>query len=184
MLQEALQQLLETKSFEKIAVAEIAAQAAVNRATFYDHYPDKLTLLEDLVSRQFEDLLAKRNVVFDGQCSGAITGIALAMCDYLTGMPRVDCPEHRRLEKHFESALMSVVRRMILEGLSQHPPSLAAPPELIAATITGAIYGGVSEWARTQNRRPVEEAVRTIAALANAMLVTGPSAPDIASGHN
>ncbi len=172
LLHDGLQQLLEAKSFEKISVGEITRQANVNRATFYDHYPDKLALLEGLVSSQFQELLDRRQVVFDGKCSGALLAITTAMCDYLSGLPGGDCAEHRRLEMHFESALMTVVRKMILGGMAKHSPpaSAAGSPELIAATISGAIYGGVSEWARNPNRVPVEQAASSIAALILPML--------------
>jgi AcrR family transcriptional regulator len=142
----------------------------LNRATFYDHYPDKLALLEGLVSTRFQALLEQRNVVFDGTCSGALQGITLAMCDYLTSLPAGDCAEHRRLEHHFESALMSVVRRMILSGLQKSSHPTAAAPELIAATVSGAIYGGVSDWARTPSRVPAEEVVKSISLLVGPML--------------
>jgi AcrR family transcriptional regulator len=170
LLQAALQRLLETKSFEKISVGEIADEAALNRATFYDHYPDKLALLEGLVSTRFQALLAQRHVVFDGGCGGAIMAITLAMCDYLTALPARDCAEHRRLEHHFESALMSVVRCMILSGLRRSAQPSSAPPELVAATVSGAIYGGVSEWLRTPDRVPAEEVVRSIFSLVRPML--------------
>jgi len=170
LLQAALQRLLGTKSFEAISVAEIADEATLNRATFYDHYSDKTALLEGMVSTRFQALLAQRNVVFDGGCPKAIEGMILAMCDYLTGLPGTECAEHRRLETHFESALMSVVRGMILEGLEQSTERLAVAPGLMAGTMSGAIYGGASEWARTPNRVPVEEAVQAIYGLIRPMM--------------
>lgn len=170
LLQAALQRLLETKSFEKISVGEIADEAALNRATFYDHYSDKLALLEGLVSCRFQSLLAQRKVVFDSGCEAAILGITLALCDYLTALPSGDCEKHRRLEHNFEAALMSVVRGMILTGIQHSSPPGNASPELVAATVSGAIYGGVSEWARTPGRVSAEEVVRSIYSLVQPML--------------
>ena len=86
LIQEALQRLLEAKSFESKTVAEIADEATLNRATFYDHYSDKIALLECLVSTRFQELLVQRKVVFDSGCTQAIMGIALAMCDCLAGL--------------------------------------------------------------------------------------------------
>jgi AcrR family transcriptional regulator len=168
MLQVALEHLLESKSFEKISVGEIAEEATLNRATFYDHYPDKLALLEGLVSARFQELLDRRGVVFDSQCSWALMHIIRAMCDYLA-------PEPRRMGNHFESALIGVVRGMILAGLRDHIPTTTLPLELIAATVSGAIYGGVSEWARTPDRGSTEEAVQSIFGLVSPMLAALPS---------
>ena len=36
----------DTKPFDEISVQDIAEAATVNRATFYDHYTDKYSLLE------------------------------------------------------------------------------------------------------------------------------------------
>jgi AcrR family transcriptional regulator len=162
MLQESLERLLASKPFEKISVGEIAEDATVNRATFYDHYPDKFALLEGLVSSRFQELLDKRSVVFDGQCSGALLGMTLAMCDYMAAMPGI--------EKHVESALMTVVRGMILEGLRRHGPQREIAPELLAAAISGAIYGGVNEWVRMPDRCGAEEVGQAIFGLIAPML--------------
>src|SRR5208337_1812010 len=40
-LQDALEKLLSKKDFEEISVQDVAETATLNRATFYDHYPDK-----------------------------------------------------------------------------------------------------------------------------------------------
>jgi AcrR family transcriptional regulator len=175
MLHEALEELLAVKSFEKITVGEIAEKAGLNRATFYDHYSDKLGLLEGLVSTRFQELLDKRNVLFEGGCAGAALAITLAMCDYLAGLSGTrqeaeGCDPQRGLERHLESALMSVVRGMILTGLQAHSSSYGASKELVAATASGAIYGGVSEWVRSSERVPAEEAAAAIARLVGPML--------------
>src|SRR5271168_869564 len=80
LLQQALGKLLETKDFEKISVQDIAEAATLNRATFYDHYPDKFALLECMVGGQFHELLAARGVVFDVGCSSALRGLILGVC--------------------------------------------------------------------------------------------------------
>ncbi len=171
MLHAALERLLGEKSFERISVGEIAEQATLNRATFYDHYTDKSALLEGMVAQRFQELLDRRGVVFDGECPRALMSITLAMCDYLAELPGMACPERRQMmERHFEPALMAVVRRMLLAGLEQHPPTGGVSPELIAATISGAIYAGANEWLRTPQRGTAEEATRSIFQLIRPML--------------
>src|SRR5580658_2553053 len=114
LLQQALDKLLESKEFEKISVQDIAEAATVNRATFYDHYNDKFALLECMVGGRFHELLANRGVQFDGSCASALKAIVLAVCDYLTQMQG---PHGKReFEPHMESAIIQVVRRMLLEG--------------------------------------------------------------------
>ena len=97
-------------------------------------------------------------------------GIALAMCDYMVGIPGIHSPDRRHMEKHFEAALTAVVRGLLLCGLERFPPQNPAPPKLIAAAVSGAMYSGVNEWLRTPNRCPAEEIVVTIFGLICPML--------------
>jgi AcrR family transcriptional regulator len=163
LLQQALEKLLETKDFESISVQDITEAATLNRATFYDHYRDKFGLLECLVARQFCGLLAQRNVKFDGTCPSAIRGIVLGVCDYVAGIPGTE--RQRQLEPHIESAVVAVVRNMLLEGLRQNPPESEASPEMIAAAASWAIYGAAKEWALIVDRVPSDEIANTIMGL-------------------
>jgi AcrR family transcriptional regulator len=165
LLQQALGKLLETRDFEKISVQDIAEQATLNRATFYDHYPDKFALLECMVAGQFHELLERRRVKFDGTCAAALQAIVLGVCDYLASTPQVECERHRQMEPHFESAVISVVRAMILGGLKQHAADGAIAPEMVATTASWAIYGAAKEWVRTPNRGSSEEIVGVVMTL-------------------
>src|SRR5882757_107931 len=98
LLQQALGKLLETKDFEKISVQDIAEAATLNRATFYDHYADKFALLECVVASRFHELLAEREVQFDGTCAWALRAMALAVCEFLNRMQGPDYA--RQLDPH------------------------------------------------------------------------------------
>src|SRR6202158_4698230 len=82
MLMEALAKLLTQKSFDDISIQEIAAEATLNRATFYLHYPDKDALLQAMTAARFGELIARRGLSFT-DCDGALRAIALGVCDYL-----------------------------------------------------------------------------------------------------
>jgi len=165
LLQQALVKLMETKEFEKISVQDITEAATVNRATFYDHYGDKFALLECMVAARFQELLAQRGVQFDGTCASALRALVLGVCDYLAGTPGVACERQRQMEPHLESAVIGVVRQMILEGLKQHPPARGVSPEMMATTVSWAIYGAAKEWVRTPNRCRSEQIVETVVTL-------------------
>jgi AcrR family transcriptional regulator len=157
MLHDALERLLRAKSIEKISVGDIAEEATLNRATFYDHYSDKFALLEGLVASRFQELLDKRGVVFVGGCRSALKWITLATCDYLAGLPGSGCPDRGQMEKLFETAVIAVVRGTILSGIVDHPPANGLAPGMMAAILSGAIYGGAREWARALDRVPAEQ---------------------------
>lgn len=163
LMQQALEKLLEKKEFDEISVQDIADAATINRATFYDHYADKFSLLECMVGSRFHDLLAERDLQFDATCQSALKAIVMALCDYLTRMQGPDCK--RQLEPHMETAIIAVVRRTLLDGLQRHPREDAIAPEMIAATASWAIYGAVKEWVRTPDRCPPEEIAKTVMTL-------------------
>jgi len=162
-MQRALETLLENKEFEAISVQDIADAATINRATFYDHYTDKFSLLECTVAGRFHDLLEERLPQFDGTCKAALQAIAMALCDYLARMQGPDCK--RQLAPHMETAIIAVVRRTLLDGLQRHPREDAIAPEMVAATASWAIYGAAKEWVKTPNRCPAEEIAKTVAFL-------------------
>jgi AcrR family transcriptional regulator len=156
MLQDGLAKLLPEKDFDKISVQDIVDASDLHRTTFYDHYPDKFALLECLVGSRFHELLAQRGVKF-GSCDGALKSIALGVCDYISRARGAACSEHRRFQPYMESAIIAVVRRMILEGFKAHPSTAEISPDLIASTVSWAIYGAAKQWAQDPARGPAEQ---------------------------
>ncbi len=173
LLQHALEKLLETKEFEKISVQDIADAATLNRATFYDHYADKFALLECMVGTRFQELLDKRGVKFDGGCSSALRAIVLGVCDFLAGVRGLACERQRQMEPHMESAVIAVVRRMILEGLQRHPLANGVSAEMMATTLSWAIFGAAKEWVRTPGRCGSEEIAEIVLGLVGPMFGVG-----------
>ena len=171
MLQHALETLLKKKQFDQVSVRDITEAATVNRATFYDHYPDKFALLECMVDSRFHALLTERGVRFEGSCASELRAIVLAVGTYLA---RMQGPKRKRqLEPHMESAIIAVVRRMLLDGLKQHPSGNPIAPETIAATASWAIYGAVKEWALTTNRCAPEDIADQVTLLVSPIFQLG-----------
>jgi AcrR family transcriptional regulator len=158
----ALSRLLALKGFEKISVQEITEAAAINRVTFYDHYPDKFALLEGMVAARFDELLCKRGIQFDRGCDNALESMILAVCDYLSSTA---CESQHQLDLYLQSAVVAVVRRMVLEGLKRHPLTGPVSAEMAATTVSGALCAAAREWVRSSPLGSSEEAVPVIAKL-------------------
>ncbi|HEY1947952.1 MAG TPA: TetR/AcrR family transcriptional regulator [Bryobacteraceae bacterium] len=167
LLQRALQSLLRNKSLDEILVQDITDEATVNRATFYDHYTDKFALFEAMVAHDFHVLLNERNIRFDGSCSSGLGAIILAVCDYLqrTHSGSNGCVRHSAFTPLMEAAVTSAIRRVILAGASKHAAVLTLPPEIIANTVSWAVYGAAKEWFHTPDHRPAEEIVPSLVRL-------------------
>jgi AcrR family transcriptional regulator len=166
-LQHALAELLKEKEFDRISVQDITEAAGLNRATFYDHYTDKFALLEAMVGSRFGELLHARGVQFNAGCAMALRAMVLGVCDYLATAPGAECT---RQLPHMEAAVIAVVRNMILRGTREHPPANGVSPEMLASSLSWAIYGAAKEWVRSQSRRPVDDAVEEIVALVAPMM--------------
>jgi len=162
-LQRALEELMETRSFDEISVQVVADAATVNRATFYDHFTDKYSLLESTVASRFDEVLADSAVNFDDSYSVAIKGVVLTICNYLT---RLQGPDTRReLEPHMESAIIASVRRVLLDALKRHPIPDSTSPEMLASAASWAIFGAAKEWSMMAERCQPEEGAEQVAAL-------------------
>jgi AcrR family transcriptional regulator len=173
MLQAALKQLLTEKEFDKISVQDITELATLNRATFYEHYPDKFALLEEWIRVSFLQLLGQRGVQFDGGCSSAFKVIILAVCDYLSEVHQSLSSKQHQFEPFVEATVIKQIREVLMDGFQKHPMKRSMPQELIAATASWAIYGAVKQWVNTAERIPAEQFVDVAVALVQPILMAG-----------
>ena len=171
MLQDALASLLRKKEFDKISIGDIAEESTLNRATFYDHYPDKFALLECLVASQFQELIVQQSICFDG-CAGALRKIATGVCHYLAETMKPGSDGLWRAGAPMETAIVSVTRRLILDGFAKHPPKTGVPVELVASAIAWAIYGAAKEWVQSPKRMPVAKIGETIEKIVKPILLS------------
>ena len=173
LLQDALRKLLKQKGFDSITVQDITEAATLNRATFYAHYPDKFALLGELIRVSFLQLMAQRNVSFDGTCSSAFRAIILALCDYLLEVQKSQSSDRPQFESFVEATVIDQIRLMLLEGFQKHPQERRIPAEMIAATASWTIYGSVKQWVNTPERCPAEEFVSVALELVTPVLSAG-----------
>jgi AcrR family transcriptional regulator len=173
LLQDALRKLLNQKRFDDISVQDITEAATLNRATFYAHYPDKFALLGELIRVSFLQLLAQRNVQFDGTCATAFHPMILALCDYLLEVQKSQSSDHLQFEPFVEATVIDQIRLILLEGFRRHPEERRISPEMIAATASWAIYGAVKQWVDTPDRAPADEFVSIAAELVQPIVTAG-----------
>jgi AcrR family transcriptional regulator len=173
LLRDALRRLLEQKEFDKITIQDITEAATLNRATFYAHYPDKFRLLEELIRASFLQLLAQRNVSFDGTCSSAFKAIILAVSDYLAEVQKSLSSKQHQFEPFVEATVIDQIRLLLLEGFRKHPVERHIPEEMIAATASWTVYGAAKHWVNTPDRMPVEQFVLVAVDLVQSVLMAG-----------
>jgi len=167
LLQEALRKLLQTKRLDEILVQDITDAATVNRATFYDHYADKFALFEAMIAGDFHKLLQERNIRFDGACSSALEAIILAVCEYLEQIHgnEDDCARQGSFSSLMDAAITRAIQVVVLSGLRSRTTQVRVSREILASTISWAIYGASREWFYRAKRQPAEEIVPSLAKL-------------------
>ncbi|HOL71757.1 MAG TPA: TetR/AcrR family transcriptional regulator [Bryobacteraceae bacterium] len=172
LLQDALRTLLRQKPLDEILVHEITDEATVNRATFYDHYRDKLDLFNALIAADFEKLLEQRNVRLDRTCSSGLAAIALAVGDYLQHLHRdqAACTRQASSGPFVDAAVTLAIQRIVLDGLKKQARRASAPDEVIAAMVSGAIYGAVKELLSRTDWRVDEAALASLANIIHPLL--------------
>ena len=166
MLMEALAKLLTQKSFEDISIQEIAAEATLNRATFYLHYPDKDALMQAMTQARFGELIERRGISFTN-CGGALRAIALGVCDYLAETTR--CPS-QLARIPLEGSIIPVIEGMFKEGLARHGLAPGADPALMATAAAWAVFGAARRWFQTPDRIPAEEMAAKIETMVSPVL--------------
>jgi AcrR family transcriptional regulator len=167
LLQDALRKLLQEKPFEEILVQDITGAATVNRATFYDHYGDKFTLFEAMVAADFHELLKERNIRFDGTCPTAIAAMVLAVCDYLKQIHRnkMQCASRGSFGPLLDSAITGAIRILVVDGLAKSATPTGVSHNVLASTISWAIYGATREWFYSKKRPTVDEIVSLVVSI-------------------
>lgn len=167
LLQDALLQLARERGLDEISVADIADRATVNRSTFYQHYPDKETLLADALDAQ-----------------AALAGADLSGIDPQSG-PDVDPPEifvryarhvtenvelyRRALGDHGSpvatTRLLQRLTAMAAAGIEMYgwddgDGAGAVPADIAAGGLAGSLLGVIVAWLRRDPLDPPEVMAR------------------------
>jgi AcrR family transcriptional regulator len=181
LLQGALRKLLQTKILDEILVQDITDAATVNRATFYDHYTDKFALFDAMIAGDFHQLIEERNIRFDGACPSAMEAIIVAVCEFLEQIHRNEneCARQGSFSSLMDAAITRAIQIVVLDGLRRRATRIRVSREILASTISWAVYGAAREWFYSAKRRPAEDIVPFLARLILPLVnVSSNAAPD------
>lgn len=150
-LQDALLELLKTRSFEQLSVRDIASCANVSHPTFYRQFATKEALLEDVASDEIHRLLS---IALPQLGLVNPHDSALTICHYVH--------ERRHLWKTLLTAgAASVMRQEFISAArevahSRPRTNPKLPIELAAAFVTSAMFEILAWWLRQPDDYPLE----------------------------
>ena len=152
LLEQALLEAIEERSYESITVQQIAERADVGRATFYLHYADKEQLLLATLQRLVDDLVAHLPPLTAEDLLGhdaTLLGIIFRHVARYRRLYRALLSERgsalvaRRLRDH----VAGQAAERVVEPLRRRAPAApAVPASLLAALVSGALLSGLTWW--------------------------------------
>ncbi|UOE43486.1 TetR/AcrR family transcriptional regulator [Agromyces larvae] len=172
-LQRALLDLARERPLDEITIADIAERAAVNRSSFYQHYPDKDTLLADALDTAVEEAGA---TLPEGV--GRLDAPPDALVAYLRHYDE-NADLYRRVLGPQGSAVVRArlqgrIQQIALESIRSSGADVfeTLPLDVVAAGVTGSVLGVIEAWLERDPRPPVEVAVDWVW-----RMLLGPGAP-------
>lgn len=155
--------LTQERPFDEVTVGEIAERAGVNRSSFYQHFPDKETLLASALEAAADDA-GVQLADLDPESSepppalvSYLTHIDSNAAVYASALgPRGSALVSSRLR----TRLKQIVRGGIVSHGTEKLDGVAL--EIESASITGATFGIIEAWLAMDPRPPAETAVTWI----------------------
>lgn len=163
-LKEALLEMIESRPFETITVADITDAADVGRSTFYSHYDSKEELLFAGFESWLSSLHATPGAVHDRSADTPLPRFrfSLPLLRHVATQPRfalatVARPVSARIQRRVRSTLVRVVVRELGEGT----PDVEAR----AHAVVGTFQGLLGWWLDGEEQRTPEEVDRVFQAV-------------------
>ena len=162
LLHDALLSLARERDLDTIAVADIADRATVNRSTFYQHFPDKETLLADALDEQARLAGADLSALVPLEMSDQPPEILVRYVEHLDENAAL---YRRSLSETGSPLALARLRRrltaIVRTGIEWHgfdPDETGLPLEIAAASVTGSLVGVLTTWLEMDPRPSTERA--------------------------
>lgn len=166
LIQQAFKALLNEKPFNAITVQDITERAEINRATFYDHFPDKYALMEDFCHELFRDVLERHHLDTSTYDEENLRLLLVSTCKFLAQF-HVGCALTNngllsKFELQITEQLNEVIRTWLMAQSSDDSASERRTHELRATVTSWAIYGAALHWEQHHRQLSLDDHVQQV----------------------
>jgi len=191
---DAARELFEEQGVHATKVAEICARADVARKTFFNHFPAKQDLVDELAGRGLDELLAEIDAA--RRHPGPTAARLARFFEGIAESAREAGPMHREVLNEIIHAahgagtqsrqarlLHDAFGAIVRAGLEAGDVTRRHPPEVLTEMVMGAFYALMFNWAHLEGYPIAARARATACFLADAVApsrleaAAGPSAP-------
>lgn len=170
LIEDAFRTLLAERPYAEISVADVAARATVNRATFYLHFEDKEHLATSMMREELDAALRARLEHETPLNAATLGSVAEAIFAFFENrMPK--CGQRdAQLAPTLMSVLQDTIQSLIRKWLDLDRDAMRLFPgatrDEAATVLAWALYGAALRWSHQRQRPPaLEAATRTVALL-------------------
>ncbi|WP_310830662.1 TetR/AcrR family transcriptional regulator [Paenibacillus pedocola] len=144
---EAFADLLRKKDFDKIRIGDITTKAAVNRSTYYAHFPDKFALVDGLLGEGFMSFVHNRVEPGAEFTEDTMRNIVIALCEYHQATNKRCIKSYDSVAPFIEKNIKAQLEEYIF-GLLSRSCRIADEEtlRLSAVFITWSTYGATFRW--------------------------------------
>jgi AcrR family transcriptional regulator len=149
LIREAFSILLQKKDFDAITIKDIAQKASINRATFYAHYEDKYTLLEEITEQAFYKMIPEEITHCQEFTDEICNKLILLTHNYIVTFYKICGWNSKSIATLVDEKIKKMLQQMI-EGIFLKDNTFCIKDSLntkiISAMTCSAIYSATYSW--------------------------------------
>ncbi|PIC63204.1 TetR family transcriptional regulator [Sporosarcina sp. P13] len=158
LIMDAFMELSSKKEFKDITIKDIAAEAMINRATFYYHFEDIYDLLEKVLSEVLLVNLDCSNYQNSELNEEVVVSIFIAITNFQKSLSnRCHRGYEETIARNIREQLEIIFYKMLLK---QHNTEEDEGLKITAVVLSWGIYGASVEWKRNSKKITPEEFIK------------------------
>jgi AcrR family transcriptional regulator len=160
LLFQALARLLKEKEFDRITVSDIVKEAHVTRKTFYNHYQDKLDMVQE-----YQNALSERILTLQAAHAALDYDYFVDLFTLLQGK---DTLLGGLLSVHGSAAVQEIIKGTMTEYCRKRIPDKNKDPLFLkyqSVMMANAIFGVVQYWLSAKPKTSPEKTARIVCGL-------------------